>query len=329
MTSKSDHVATQHAMGLRLLHLTGWADPATLLPPDLMDRVERIASGPVPAIPFCDFRDSSDAEALLLGWGQGPLDEDLLSRMPALRVVFYLGGSIRVFATEALWSRGIRVVSGWRANALPVAQYVHATVLLSLTGFWPSALASRRGEWHRPHGEGVTGASVGLIGFGAVARLVAERLRAERIEVVVHDPTLPESVPLTSLFAECDVVSVHAPWLPETVGMVTGELVRSMRSGATLINTSRGAVMCEEDVQEALADRPDLTAILDVTYPEPPSASSPLRRLPNVVLTPHIAGAFGRDNRLIGEAVVGDLERYVQGGVLENEVTRDMAARMA
>ena len=118
-------------------------------------------------------------------------------------------------------------------------------------------------------------------------------------------------------------------WLPETEGMILGSHLASMKRNATLINTSRGAVVREAEMVEVLEERPDLWAVLDVTHPEPPEPGSRLYDLPNVVLTPHIAGSLGSECRRMGRLVVDELRRYVAGEPLEYEITRERAALLA
>ena len=171
-----------------------------------------------------------------------------------------------------------------------------------------------------------------------IARRVAEMLAAYDMRVVVYCPYLGdveaaslgiERVSLEQLFRECDVVSVHTPVLPETTGLIDGRLVRSMKPDATLVNTARGVILDQPSVIEALRARPDLTAILDVTHPEPPADDDPLFTLPNVVVTPHIAGSHGRECERLGSYMADELDRLMAGQPLRWRITRDMAQRMA
>jgi phosphoglycerate dehydrogenase-like enzyme len=134
---------------------------------------------------------------------------------------------------------------------------------------------------------------------------------------------------LDEVFRRADVVSVHTPWLKETEGLITGAHIASMKPYSTFINTSRGAVVRETEMTHVLQARPDLVAVIDVTHPEPPSPDSPLFTLPNVILTPHIAGSLGAECRRMGQYMVGELERYVLGQPLRYALTRERAAIMA
>ncbi|MGH8777270.1 MAG: hydroxyacid dehydrogenase [Jiangellaceae bacterium] len=278
--------------------------------------------------------DLSKADIVFSGWGAPVMDEAFLASAPRVRMVFYGAGSVRSLVTDAFWDRGIRVTSAAEANAIPVSEYTLAAILLSLKHVWRLS-AKVRAEHRYPALAGIPGAfgsTVGILSFGAIGRLVCSRLRSFDVRVIAYDPyTDPkeaarlgvELVPLDAVFRECDVVSLHTPWLRETEGLVGRALLSLMKEGATLINTARGAVVREQDLIDVLRRRPDLTAVVDVTDPEPPQPGSPLYSLPNVVLTPHIAGSQGRERLRMGRCMVQELHRYLEGEPLEWEITRD------
>jgi phosphoglycerate dehydrogenase-like enzyme len=243
-------------------------------------------------------------------------------------------------ATPALWERGVRITSGYAANAVPVSEYALAAILFSLKRGWHFAFSARREKALPAQGQvpGAYGSTIGLVSLGMVGRLVRERLRPFDLRVVAYDPYVtPEEarvlgvdlMPLEDLFASSEVISLQTPLLPETEGMIRGSHLASMKRNATLINTSRGAVVREAEMVEVLEVRPDLWAVLDVTHPEPPEPGSRLYDLPNVVLTPHIAGSLGSECRRMGRLVVDELRRYVTGELLEHEITRERAALLA
>lgn len=280
-----------------------------------------------------------DVDVIFSGWGCPTLDKAFLDAAPNLKLILYGAGSIRAFTTEEFWGRGITICSAWGANAVPVSEYTLAAILFGLKSVWQhAALVRAERRFQRLPVAGAYGSTVGLVSLGMIGRLVAARLKTFEVNVIAYDPFVTaeqgatlgvEMVSLDEVFRRGDVVSVHTPWLPETVGLITGSHIASMKPYSTFINTSRGAVIREGEMIEALAQRPDLWAVLDVTYPEPPPPDSPLYTLPNVLLTPHIAGSVGEECRRQGRYMIEELERYLAGQPLRWAVTKERAAIMA
>ncbi len=281
-----------------------------------------------------------EVEVILSGWGAPLMDETFLAAAPNLRAVFYGSGSVRDFVTEAFWGRGIVLSNAYAANAVPVSEYVTGAILLSLKHVWRHMLA-RRGLCEAPPRDQSPGAfrsTVGLISHGMIARMVRERLLAHDLEILVHDPYLtPEEaeehrvrpVGLEELFASADVVSLHTPLLDETRGLLRKTHFERMKPWSTFINTARGAVVNEAEMIDVLRARPDIQAVLDVTWPEPPEPDSPLYQLENVVMTPHIAGSVNRECRRMGQYMVDELRRHLRGEPLLWQLTRQRAAVLA
>jgi phosphoglycerate dehydrogenase-like enzyme len=278
-------------------------------------------------------------EVILSGWGAPVFTRELLDAAPNLQAVFYGAGTIKAIVTEEFWARGIRISSAWVANAVPVSEYTLACIIFGLKAIWQHAAATRQErQFYRLPVAGAFGSTVGLVSLGMVGRKVAERLTSLDVHVIAYDPYVTteegaalgvEMVSLEDVFRRSDVVSVHTPWLKETVGLVTGAHLASMKSGATFINSSRGAVIREAEMIEVLRQRSDLWAALDVTYPEPPAPDSPLYDLPNVFLTPHIAGSVGAECHRQAQYMIEELERYLAGQPLRYELTRERVAIMA
>ncbi|MDR2675213.1 MAG: hydroxyacid dehydrogenase [Opitutaceae bacterium] len=282
-----------------------------------------------------------EVEFLFGGWGTPPMDGAFLARAPELRAVFYGAGSIKRLVTDAFWRRGITITSGCALNAVPVAEYTVGAIFLSLKHAWRFAMGMARGGRYLPKSGVLPGAfrtTVGLVSLGAIGARVAGMLRATDLRVIAHDPYFPPAaaaalgvqlVPLDEVFKRSHVVSLHTPWLPETEGMITGRHFESMRRGATFINTARGILVREAEMVGVLRRRTDLTAVLDVVFPEPPPPDSPLPALPNVVLTPHIAGAHDEECRRLGRGLLEELDRLLAGRPLRWRITRGQTARMA
>jgi phosphoglycerate dehydrogenase-like enzyme len=281
-----------------------------------------------------------DVELIFTGWGCPVLDDELLAHAPNLKAVFYGAGSIRYLVTEAFWKRGIQITTAYRANDIPVSEFTLAQIILSLKRYWQHIQFVReKKEWweHLPVA-GTYRSTVGLISLGMIGRLVAEKLKMLDVNVIAFDPFVPtekagqlgvELRTLEEVFQQADVISLHTPWLPETEGMITGAHFASMKEGAIFINTARGAIVREDEIAVVLQQRPDLYALLDVTWPEPPETGSILRTLPNVIISPHIAGSMNRECQRNGQYVVDELKRFLSGETLLYEVTRESLAIMA
>lgn len=282
-----------------------------------------------------------ETEFIFSGWKTPALDAEFMAAVPKLRAVFYAAGSVRYCTSEAFWARDIPITTAYAANAVPVAEYTVSVALLGLKQFWRGAALARNGEGWGDHTRPISGsfrATIGLVSFGVIARRVVQILSAHDVRILVYCPYLTDDeadrfgvvkVSLHKLFQESDVVSVHTPVLPETLGLVGGDLIRLMKPDATLINTARGVILNQPSVVEALRERGDVTAILDVTHPEPPAASDPLFSLPNIIVTPHIAGSLGRECQRLGSYMADELERFLQDRPLKWRITREMAQRMA
>ena len=328
---------------------------AFVLPSDILDEVygaaavaevnrhARLAHPPLSADELlgADHPWTCEVDVLFTSWRAPVLNESMLARFPRLRAVFYAAGSVRHFVTPAFWQRGITLSSAAAANAVPVAEYTIAAIFMGLKRVWATARRTRETKsFDRGTivADGAYQSRVGLVSLGAIGRLVVDRLRPFEVEIAAYDPFVSaadaaalgiRSLSLEELFATSSVVSLHAPRLPETLGLINGRLLASMRPGATFINTSRGALVKEGELCAVLGARPDLQAVLDVTDPEPPLADSPLYTLPNVVLTPHIAGSLGPERRRLGALMIAEFHRFRIGKPLQHGVTEVRAMHMA
>lgn len=279
-------------------------------------------------------------EVIFSGWGAPLMDEEFLAKAPNLKAVFYGSGSVRGFVTNAFWDREIVLSHASAANAVPVSEFTLATILLSLKLTWRWAAASRglTTSPSRADVPGVYGSTVGMISLGKIGRLVLDRLKPFNLQVLVYDPFLGEEaaaemnvklVDLQEVFQRADVVSLHTPLLAETVGMIREEHFAAMKPNATFINTARGAIVDEPGLISVLRQRPDLHAILDVTYPEPPVEGSPFYSLPNVTLTPHIAGSVNHECRRMGRYMIEELKCYLAGQPMQWALCKESAAILA
>lgn len=267
----------------------------------------------------------AEAEILVGHWGCPTLTEDVLRRAPQLRMFAYAAGTVKWQVTDAVWERDLLVTSAAAANAVPVAEYTVAMVLLAGKGVLLSRELQRDPAANVPYDPliaGNLGLRVGLVGASHVGRLVLERLRPFDLRLMVYDPYLSageadalgaELVPeLDELCRSVDVLSLHAPDIESTKGMIGKEQLALLRDGATLINTARPALVDTEALEAELRSG-RLAAILDVTDPEPLPQGHPLLSLPNVFVTPHVAGASGNELARLADLAVTEVERYVDG----------------
>jgi phosphoglycerate dehydrogenase-like enzyme len=283
----------------------------------------------------------ADAEVIFSGWGAPVMGEAFLNAAPKLRAVFYGSGSTNHITTDAFWERDILITSAYAANAKPVAEYALGVILLSLKDFWRYQAKAKMGlGWGSParHLTGGYRSTVALIGCGMVARRLIELLQPLDIHCIVYDPFLSKAAAselgvelctLDEAFLKGDVVSLHAPDKPETCGMVTGDHFLMMKRNATFINTARGRTVRGGEMVAALERRPDIMAILDVCDPEPPAAGSPFFTMPNIILTPHVAGSVGPECQRLGRYMVDEFRRYLKGEPLLWKITRELAAKVA
>lgn len=283
-----------------------------------------------------------DVEILVTGWGCPPLDSAALAAAPRLRAVVHSAGSVHGHVTGECWDRGIQVASAASANALPVAEYTVAMILLTGKRVLESARDYRatraREDWlSTPSDVGNFGRTVGILSASLIGRRVIELLRPFDLRVLLHDPYVTEAeaaelgveaVGLGELFARGDVVSVHTPLLPETRGLVSRELLTSMRPDAVLINTARGAVVDQDALAEVAADG-RIRAVLDVTDPEVLPPEHPLWAAENVLITPHLAGSQGNEWRRLADLAVAEVARWASGEGFAHPVRRDTLGRTA
>ncbi|NEB74483.1 hydroxyacid dehydrogenase [Streptomyces sp. SID14478] len=278
-------------------------------------------------------------EILVTGWDCPPLTARVLDGAPKLRAVVHAAGSVRPIVTDAVWERGLLVSSAADANAGPVVAFTLAAVTFAAKGALATA-AGYEAAWPGfTQRVGADARVVGIIGASRIGRRVVEALRADSAgyRVLLCDPYVDqaeaerlgvERVGLAELCRRSGIVSVHAPQLPETRGMLSARMLALIPDGGVVINTARGALV-DTEALAAECGTGRLSAYLDVTHPEPLPAGHPLLSLPNVLVTPHIAGAQGSEVRRLGEYAVEEVERLVRGARLRGGTGQGDMARVA
>ena len=285
----------------------------------------------------------ADVEYVFSTWGMPSMtEEQIKASLPSLKCVFYAAGSVQAFARPFL-ACGVKVFSAWAANAVPVVEYTLAQIILANKGFFAHSREMKKGN--REAGKvmkaaypGNYGENVGIIGVGMIGSQVAERLKGYKLNVLAFDPFLSDEkaeklgirkASLDEIFSTCRVISNHMANNEQTKGMLDYKYFSQMMPYSTFINTGRGAQVVEDDLVRVLTDRPDVTAILDVTYPEPPAEGHALYSLPNCFLTPHIAGSLVNETHRMAEYIIEEYERFVSGETCLYEVSEKMLETMA
>jgi len=253
------------------------------------------------------------------------VDAALIAGAPRLDAVGRLGVGLDNIDTAACAERGIAIYPATGANDRSVAEYVIAALLILARGAFAATPAVIAGDWPRESliGRELAGRSLGLVGYGAIARAVAVRARALEMAVLAHDPHLEagdpawqgvERVGLEALLARADAVSLHLPLTPETRGLIGPAQLDRMRPGALVINTARGGILDEAALAERLVDGRIGGAALDVFAEEPLSAAAGARfaGVANLILTPHIAGVTAESNARVGAVVAARILAHLE-----------------
>ncbi|MCL2772440.1 MAG: hypothetical protein FWD71_03735 [Oscillospiraceae bacterium] len=299
------------------------------------------------------YRDfTNECRYIFTSWGMLELSgDDIAKYFGKCEVVFYGAGSVQYFAREYLNS-GIKVSSAWVANGIPVAQFTASQIILACKGYF-QVVTNHRIKSHADWGntakviqgsyKGNYNTKIGILGAGTIGRGVISYLQKLGIkaEILVYDPYFSEKdaktigvikTSLEDIFKTCDVISNHMANLPSTERMLNKSHFSLMKDYATFINTGRGQQIIESEMAEVFRNNQTLTALLDVTSPEPPAENgenSELYKLNNVVMTPHIAGVISNELCLLSNCVYDEYKFYEREKKLNYEVTLEMLEHMA
>lgn len=275
----------------------------------------------------------AEVEVLVTGWGCPAVDASALEAAPRLRAILHSAGTVKSVITDEVWDRGIAVSSAAAANAVPVAEYTVAMIILANKKVLPiaaryKALRSDFDVEAAFPGLGNFEKRIGIVGASKIGRKVVELLQPYDFDVVVYDPFLSSDearvmgvtvVGLDELLSTSDVVSVHAPSLPATHGLLDARGIELMRPGTTLINTARGEIIDQAALTRRVLSG-ELFAILDVTNPWILAEDHPLYEHEHVLLTPHIAGSLGGELGQLAVVALSEARRLAHGLSLEHEV---------
>lgn len=282
-----------------------------------------------------------EADAILTSWGAPRFDEKLLSRAPKLKVIAHAAGTIKGFVPPAVFDRGIAVTHAAALIAEAVGEWALTVTLMSLRRAYEFNRTMHDGGWAKRElgfGQGLYGKRVGIVAASMTGRAYVKLLQPFGCDVVAFDPYLNDDrakqlgvrrlESLDELFRTSDVVSNHAPTTPETSGMIGAKQLSLLRDGMLFVNTARAAAI-DYDALTCELQTGRFRAALDVFPKEPLAAESPLRGLPNVILSPHVAGGTEESRKRLGAGMVDELRRFFEGEPLQYGVTKQMLATMA
>lgn len=279
-----------------------------------------------------------DADFVVTSWGSPAMTRQLLDRAPNLKLIVHAAGSVKSIVTDEMYDRGVRIVSAAQVLSTGVSETALGLTIASVKNFFALNAETHAGGWSH---DGITemyDITIGIVGFGLAGKHYAELLQSFAVDVIAYDPGVSaedmakvgvRKVALEEIFAQSDVISLHAPELPSTRHIVNRDSLAAMKDGSILINTARGSLVDEDALVEALTNGKLKCACLDVTDPEPPVADSPLRKLPNCILTPHLAGQAANGLRKLGDHCYQQIANYIEGKPLSGEIKQETLSTIA
>lgn len=269
-----------------------------------------------------------DAQAVITN--KTPITAEILEKCPQVRYIGVLATGYNVVDVDAAAKRNIPVCNIPTYGTTAVAQMVFALLLEICHHVGAHSAAVKNGDWtnnedwcfwNYPLIE-LAGKTMGIIGFGRIGKAAGRLAKAFGMKVVAFDghedeegKAIAEYVSLDELYAQSDVISLHCPLFPSTQGMINRESIAKMKDGVILINTSRGPLIVEVDLAEALRSKKVYAAGCDVVFTEPICADNPLLGCYNSILTPHIAWAPKESRKRLMDIAVDNLKCFMEGNV--------------
>ena len=254
------------------------------------------------------------------------VNEALINGAKQLKVVGRLGVGLENIDLPACSKKNITVIPATGANALSVAEYVLGTSMALMRSYASATHETLAGTWPRPtysKCHEIAGKTIGIVGFGSIGRVVAEKALALGLQCIAHDPLIKESslsisgvsVPMQRMqdvLKNSQIISLHLPLLPETKGLFDGAMLDQMQKGAYLINTARGGIVDERALAERLKSGQLGGAALDVFNNEPAKDLSHFMGVPNLILTPHIAGVTEESNQRVSNMIAREVNLFLE-----------------
>lgn len=294
---------------------------------------------------YADTTKYQDVEYIFSTWNMVAFTEDEITEfLPKLKAVFYSAGSVKYFATP-FFNKGVRVFSGWKANAIPVAEFLTAQIVLANKGYYQLPARYKAGglkegkAFAAKFDSNYIGTKVGFIGVGMITRCAINLLKPFNLDIYVCSGHMTDEeaaelgakkASMEYIFENCQTISNNLANNPANKERINYSVLSKMRETGIFINTGRGAQVNMEDLKRVMREKPMASAVLDVTDPmEPMPLDNDVWEIPNIFITPHVAGAVSNDIYRMGAYMFEDLEAVKNGTPTNNEVTEDMLATMA
>lgn len=274
----------------------------------------------------------------ICGWNNARFDKNVLRKADSLKLIAYTAGSVAHIVSDAMYQKGIKIVSANDCFAESVAESVMAYIFSSLRDipYWTSHMQA--GGWKSMpyYNEGIFGKTVGLVGFGATTRYLLNMLKPFKVDVKLYSNHIKAEeaekydvkiASLDEIFSTCNIISLHASLRPETYNMINDSLIKMIPDRALLINTARGGIIDEDALADEL-QKGRFRAVLDVYKVEPLPMESKLRNLRNTILMPHMGGPTIDRRITCTKMIIEEIERFLHGSELQHEVGMAYASVM-
>lgn len=283
-------------------------------------------------------KELEETEVLFTGWGAPRIDEEILAHARRLKIHAHVGGSVAPYISKEEYDRGIRVLSGNDLYAKSVAEGCLTYTLMALRQL-PGVISFMQKEGWKPDvvmDNGLIGKKVGLVGYGAIARYYAELLKWFQVDLSVYSGHISEEelhrigarrASKEEIFANCDVISLHSALNDANYGMITSDLIKLIKKDALFVNTARAGLIDSASLMAEL-ETGRFRAVLDVYDEEPLPLDSPYRRMPNVMLLPHVAGPTSDMREVVVLSLAEDILKIDRGEPARHSIPYDYAIRM-
>lgn len=279
-----------------------------------------------------------DIDVCITGWGVPKFTARVLENANRLKLVAHTAGTVANFVSDELYAKGVRVVSANKIFAESVAEAVIAYLLAALRDIPYYVNMMKSGGWKAEdfYNRGLLDQTVGLVGFGEIPRYLVSMLKPFRVKIKAFDKFVDaeemakygvEKVDIEDIFAGCPIISIHLPATKETYHMIDRQLLKLIQDDAILVNTARGSVIDENALIEELKLK-RFKVVLDVYEREPLPDDSPLRKMDNALLIPHMGGPTVDRRKYATLAVLDDIDNFINNRPLVHEITAERAARM-